>query len=93
MRPQVFVYTRNPAHRTGAEPKAQRKARTTPTGYTGVSRPPQILAAKGQSTPTVFLSYRYLRRRNARPAPTAMPRAKRAISLATRWRSTCTLLS
>jgi hypothetical protein len=32
--------------------------------------------------------YRYRSATNARAAPTAMPRASRAISLATRWRFT-----
>lgn len=43
--------------------------------------------------PACVLIYRYFRARNARAAPTAMPRASRAISLATRWRFTYLLLS
>jgi hypothetical protein len=37
--------------------------------------------------------YRYRSTANARAAPTAMPRASRAISPATRWRFTYSLLS
>jgi hypothetical protein len=45
---------------------------------TGANRP----------APRPYPFYRYLMARYARAAPTAMPRASRAISLATRWRFT-----
>ena len=47
----------------------------------------------GFGDPGCVLIYRYFRARNARAAPTAMPRASRAISLARRWRFTYPLLS
>jgi hypothetical protein len=47
----------------------------------------------GFGDPGRVLIYRYFRARNARAAPTAMPRASRAISLARRWRFTYPLLS
>jgi hypothetical protein len=43
---------------------------------------------KWTTVPRRVLIYRYSRTRYARAAPTAMPRARRAISLATRWRFT-----
>jgi hypothetical protein len=51
--------------------------------------------AQGQRGPRsdCALSYMYLRTRYARAAPTAMPRASRAINLATRWRFTYSLCS
>jgi hypothetical protein len=56
----------------------------------------EYVRVKGRSPtrdPGCVLIYRYFRARNARAAPTAMPRASRAISLATRWRFTYPLLS
>ena len=68
---------------------------TSPTSAAN-SSPPWPRSRERGRTPAQCLIYRYFRARYARAAPTAMPRASSAISLATRWRftflhfSTCT---
>ena len=60
---------------------------TSPTSAAN-SSPPWPRSRERGRTPAQCLIYRYFKARYARAAPTAMPRASNAISLATRWRFT-----